>query len=107
MSLRPPPDSLHRERPLSGSRQKVEPFDGDTEDYQQWLSDVQKREKRADDAPKENNANSAQSRKMKRREAERYTRRRCVKRLPVWKEMEKLNAQLAQAEEEARRQQPV
>ncbi len=42
-----------------------------TEDYQQWLSDVQKQENRADDAPKENNANSAQSRKdQKRREAE-------------------------------------
>ena len=49
---------------------KVEPFDGDLEDYQQWLSDVQKQENQADEAPKEN-ANSAQARKdQKRREAE-------------------------------------
>ena len=38
---------------------KVEPFDGDLEDYQQWLSDVQKQENQTDEAPKEN-ANSAQ-----------------------------------------------
>lgn len=49
---------------------KVEPFDGDLEDYQQWLSDVQKQENQTDEAPKEN-ANSAQARKdQKRREAE-------------------------------------
>lgn len=49
---------------------KVEPFDGDLEDYQQWLSDVQKQENQTDDAPKEN-ANSARARKdQKRREAE-------------------------------------
>ncbi len=41
---------------------KVEPFDGDLEDYQQWLSDVQKQENQTDEAPKEN-ANSAQARK--------------------------------------------
>lgn len=81
---------------------KVEPFDGDLEDYQQWLSDVQKQENQADDAPKENNANSAQSRKdQKRREAELRTLtqplRKEITRLE--KEMEKLNAQLAQAEE--------
>ena len=39
---------------------KVEPFDGDLEDYQQWLSDVQKQENQTDEAPKEN-ANSAQA----------------------------------------------
>lgn len=81
---------------------KVEPFDGDLEDYQQWLSDVQKQENQADNAPKENNANSAQSRKdQKRREAELRTLtqplRKEITRLE--KEMEKLNAQLAQAEE--------
>ena len=32
---------------------KVEPFDGDLEDYQQWLSDVQKQENQTDEAPKE------------------------------------------------------
>ncbi|WP_146634196.1 ATP-binding cassette domain-containing protein, partial [Salmonella enterica] len=81
---------------------KVEPFDGNLEDYQQWLSDVQKQENQADNAPKENNANSAQSRKdQKRREAELRTLtqplRKEITRLE--KEMEKLNAQLAQAEE--------
>lgn len=58
--------------------------------------------KPADNAPKENNANSAQSRKdQKRREAELRTLtqplRKEITRLE--KEMEKLNAQLAQAEE--------
>jgi ABC-type multidrug transport system ATPase subunit len=49
---------------------KVEPFDGDLEDYQQWLSDVQKQENQPDDTVKEN-SNSAQSRKdQKRRDAE-------------------------------------
>ena len=80
---------------------KVEPFDGDLEDYQQWLSDVQKQENQTDDAPKEN-ANSAQARKdQKRREAELRAQtqplRKEIARLE--KEMEKLNAQLAQAEE--------
>ena len=80
---------------------KVEPFDGDLEDYQQWLSDVQKQENQADEAPKEN-ANSAQARKdQKRREAELRAQtqplRKEIARLE--KEMEKLNAQLAQAEE--------
>ena len=49
---------------------KVEPFDGDLEDYQQWLSDSQKLESQASEEPKEN-GNSAQARKdQKRREAE-------------------------------------
>ncbi|EFA0657818.1 ABC transporter ATP-binding protein, partial [Escherichia coli] len=80
---------------------KVEPFDGDLEDYQQWLSDVQKQENQTDEATKEN-ANSAQARKdQKRREAELRAQtqplRKEIARLE--KEMEKLNAQLAQAEE--------
>lgn len=80
---------------------KVEPFDGDLEDYQQWLSDVQKQENQTDEAPKEN-ANSARARKdQKRREAELRAQtqplRKEIARLE--KEMEKLNAQLAQAEE--------
>ena len=80
---------------------KVEPFDGDLEDYQQWLSAVQKQENQTDEAPKEN-ANSAQARKdQKRREAELRAQtqplRKEIARLE--KEMEKLNAQLAQAEE--------
>ena len=80
---------------------KVEPFDGDLEDYQQWLSDVQKQESQPADAAKEN-GNSAQARKdQKRREAELRTQtqplRKEIARLE--KEMEKLNAQLAKAEE--------
>lgn len=31
---------------------KVEPFDGDLEDYQQWLSDVQKQESQSDEPAK-------------------------------------------------------
>ncbi|MGX9739627.1 ABC transporter ATP-binding protein [Pseudocitrobacter corydidari] len=80
---------------------KVEPFDGDLEDYQKWLSDSQKQEAQADDAPKDN-VNSAQARKdQKRREAELRTLtqplRKEITRLE--KEMEKLNAKLASAEE--------
>lgn len=80
---------------------KVEPFDGDLEDYQQWLSEVQKQESQPADAAKEN-GNSAQARKdQKRREAELRTQtqplRKEIARLE--KEMEKLNAQLAKAEE--------
>jgi ATP-binding cassette subfamily F protein 3 len=49
---------------------KVEPFDGDLEDYQQWLTDVQKQENQPEESAKDN-ANSAQARKdQKRREAE-------------------------------------
>jgi ATP-binding cassette subfamily F protein 3 len=64
---------------------KVEPFDGDLEDYQQWLSD-QKQESQPTDAPKDN-ANSAQARKdQKRREAECEPKRnRCAKRSPASK----------------------
>lgn len=80
---------------------KVEPFDGDLEDYQKWLSDSQKQEAQADDAPRDN-VNSAQARKdQKRREAELRTLtqplRKEIARLE--KEMEKLNAKLASAEE--------
>ncbi|MDF7758441.1 ABC transporter ATP-binding protein [Kosakonia cowanii] len=80
---------------------KVEPFDGDLDDYQQWLSDVQKQESQPTEAAKEN-GNSAQARKdQKRREAELRTQtqplRKEIARLE--KEMEKLNAQLADAEE--------
>ncbi|WP_105663487.1 ABC transporter ATP-binding protein [Cronobacter dublinensis] len=82
---------------------KVEPFDGDLDDYQQWLSDVQKQENQGDDASREkDNGNSAQARKdQKRREAEMRTQtqplRKEITRLE--KEMEKLNATLAAVEE--------
>ena len=80
---------------------KVEPFDGDLEDYQQWLSDVQKQESLPAEGAKDN-ANSAQARKdQKRRDAELRTQtqplRKEITRLE--KEMEKLNAQLATVEE--------
>ena len=80
---------------------KVEPFDGDLEDYQQWLTDVQKQENQPEEPTKEN-ANSAQARKdQKRREAELRTQtqplRKEIARLE--KEMEKLNATLAAVEE--------
>jgi len=79
---------------------KVEPFDGDLEDYQQWLTDVQKQENQADE-PAKDNANSAQSRKdQKRREAELRTLtqplRKEITRLE--KQMEKLQQQLAEVE---------
>jgi len=80
---------------------KVEPFDGDLEDYQQWLSDVQKQESQPAEGAKDN-ANSAQARKdQKRRDAELRTQtqplRKEIARLE--KEMEKLNALLATVEE--------
>jgi len=80
---------------------KVEAFDGDLEDYQQWLSDIQKLENQPADGAKDN-VNSAQSRKdQKRREAELRTLtqplRKEIARLE--KEMEKFQAQQAAAEE--------
>ncbi|WP_417643218.1 ABC transporter ATP-binding protein [Enterobacter kobei] len=80
---------------------KVEAFDGDLEDYQQWLSDIQKLENQPADCAKDN-VNSAQSRKdQKRREAELRTQtqplRKEIARLE--KEMEKFQAQQAAAEE--------
>ena len=80
---------------------KVEPFDGDLEDYQQWLTDVQKQENQPAEAPKEN-GNSAQARKdQKRRDAELRTQTQPLRKeiACLEKEMEKLNAQLAAAEE--------
>ncbi len=81
---------------------KVEPFDGDLEDYQQWLSDVQKQENQTDEAPKEN-ANSAQARKDQKHQGSGAA---CAtqplrKEIARLKEMEKLNAQLAQAKNSA------
>lgn len=80
---------------------QVEPFDGDLEDYQQWLSDSQKLKSTEPDNAKDN-ANSAQNRKdQKRREAElralTQPLRKEIARLE--KEMDALNAQLTEAEE--------
>ncbi|MEC5319083.1 ABC transporter ATP-binding protein [Brenneria populi subsp. brevivirga] len=80
---------------------KVEPFDGDLEDYQQWLTDRQRQESAAGEAPKENAANSAQARKeQKRREAELRAQtqplRKQIARLE--QQMEKLGAALETVE---------
>lgn len=80
---------------------KVEPFAGDLEDYQQWLSDLQ-RQSAADAAPKADSANSAQARKdQKRREAELRTQTQPLRKQleKLEKLMEKHNMQLSQAEE--------
>ena len=70
---------------------KVDQFEGDLEDYQQWLSDMQKQQAQQDAAPKLDNANSAQSRKdQKRRDAELRTQTQ-----PLRKEIEKLEKQMA------------
>jgi len=79
---------------------KVEAFEGDLEDYQQWLSNLQK-QAAAEAAPKNDGANSAQARKdQKRREAELRTQtqplRKQIEKLE--KLMEKHNLQLADAE---------
>lgn len=82
---------------------KVETFDGDLEDYQQWLSELQKQQAQQDAAPKLDNTNSAQARKdQKRREAELRTQTQPLRKqiTQLEKQMEKLNAQLAAAEEQ-------
>lgn len=79
---------------------KVEAFEGDLEDYQQWLSDLQ-RQSSAEATPKADSANSAQARKdQKRRDAELRTQtqplRKQIEKLE--KLMEKHNVQQADAE---------
>lgn len=81
---------------------QVEVFEGDLDDYQQWLSDLQRQENQQDAPDKENNANSAQARKdQKRREAEFRTQtqplRKQIAKLEL--QMEKLGAELAAIEE--------
>ena len=69
---------------------KVDVFEGDLEDYQQWLSDLQKQQAQQDAAPKQDNGNSAQSRKdQKRRDAELRAQTQ-----PLRKEIEKLEKQM-------------
>ena len=79
---------------------KVEAFEGDLEDYQQWLSDLQK-QAAAEAAPKAEGTNSAQARKdQKRREAELRTQTQPLRKQleKLEKQMEKHNAQLTDAE---------
>ncbi|MBN7767611.1 ABC transporter ATP-binding protein [Pectobacterium brasiliense] len=81
--------------------QKVEPFDGDLEDYQQWLVGLQRQENAADETPKENAANSAQGRKdQKRREAELRTQTQPLRKqiTKLEQQMEKLGETLAALE---------
>ncbi|GKV91847.1 ABC transporter ATP-binding protein [Pectobacterium carotovorum] len=81
--------------------QKVEPFDGDLEDYQQWLVSLQRQENAADETPKENTANSAQGRKdQKRREAELRTQTQPLRKqiTKLEQQMEKLGETLAALE---------
>ncbi|BES83220.1 ABC transporter ATP-binding protein [Pectobacterium araliae] len=81
--------------------QKVEPFDGDLEDYQQWLVGLQRQENAADETPKENTANSAQGRKdQKRREAELRTQTQPLRKqiTNLEQQMEKLGETLAALE---------
>ncbi|WP_168428546.1 ABC transporter ATP-binding protein [Erwinia amylovora] len=79
---------------------KVEPFAGDLEDYQQWLSE-QQRQSADGDAPKADSTNSAQARKdQKRREAELRTHTQPLRKQleTLEKLMEKHHARLADAE---------
>lgn len=79
---------------------KVGPFDGDIEDYQQWLNAVQKQENLPTESAKEN-ANSALSRKdQKRREAERRVQTQPLRKklTQLEKQMESYTAKLTEAE---------
>ncbi|PWC16604.1 ABC transporter ATP-binding protein [Brenneria roseae subsp. roseae] len=80
---------------------KVEPFDGDLEDYQQWLGGLQRQNNAADETPKENTANSAQARKeQKRREAELRTQTQPLRKqiVRLEQQMEKLGDALSAIE---------
>ncbi|CAM3803015.1 MULTISPECIES: ABC transporter ATP-binding protein [Rahnella] len=81
---------------------KVEQFDGDLEDYQQWLVDIQRQESQQDAPAKDGGVNSAQSRKdQKRREADFRNQtqplRKHITKLEA--QMEKLSTELATLEE--------
>lgn len=69
---------------------KVEPFDGDLDDYQQWLANLQRLESQPEEGSKETSTNSAQARKdQKRREADFRTQTQ-----PIRKKIDKLDAEL-------------
>ncbi|MGE6471744.1 ABC transporter ATP-binding protein [Serratia proteamaculans] len=81
---------------------QVEVFDGDLDDYQQWLIDLQRQENQQDAPDKENNGNSAQARKdQKRREAEFRSQTQPLRKqiAKLEQQMEKLSAELAAVEE--------
>ncbi|MFZ1875040.1 MAG: ABC transporter ATP-binding protein [Chania sp.] len=82
---------------------QVEQFAGDLDDYQQWLSDLQKQQAQQDAAPKQDNGNSAQARKdQKRREAEFRTQTQPLRKqiAKLEQQMEKLGAELTAVEEQ-------
>lgn len=82
---------------------KVEPFDGDLEDYQQWMVDLQRQESQQDAPQKELTGNSAQARKdQKRREAEFRTQTQPLRKQIAKYElqMEKASAELADVEKQ-------
>ncbi|MBC3215377.1 ABC transporter ATP-binding protein [Serratia fonticola] len=82
---------------------QVEQFGGDLDDYQQWLSDLQKQQAQQDAAPKQDNGNSAQARKdQKRREAEFRTQTQPLRKqiAKLEQQMDKLGAELAAVEEQ-------
>nr|WP_113867523.1 ABC transporter ATP-binding protein [Brenneria salicis]NMN90311.1 ATP-binding cassette subfamily F protein 3 [Brenneria salicis ATCC 15712 = DSM 30166]RBP61235.1 ATP-binding cassette subfamily F protein 3 [Brenneria salicis ATCC 15712 = DSM 30166]RLM30254.1 ABC transporter ATP-binding protein [Brenneria salicis ATCC 15712 = DSM 30166] len=80
---------------------KVEPFDGDLEDYQQWLVGLQRQDNASDEMSKENTINSAQARKeQKRREAELRAQTQPLRKqiAKLEQQMEKLGAALSTIE---------
>ncbi|WP_291970975.1 ABC transporter ATP-binding protein [Candidatus Symbiopectobacterium sp.] len=80
---------------------KVEPFDGDLEDYQQWLTDVQRQNSAAESVEKHASTNNAQARKdQKRREAELRTQTQPLRKkiTQYEQQMEKLSDALAKVE---------
>ena len=80
---------------------KVEPFDGDLEDYQQWLTDVQRQNSAAESGDKPASTNNAQARKdQKRREAELRTQTQPLRKkiAQYEQQMEKLAEALAKVE---------
>ncbi|MCO7513022.1 ABC transporter ATP-binding protein [Serratia fonticola] len=82
---------------------QVEQFEGDLDDYQQWLSDLQKQQAQQDAAPKQDNGNSAQARKdQKRREAEFRTQTQPLRKqiAKLEQQMDKLGDELAAVEEQ-------
>ena len=82
---------------------QVEPFEGDLDDYQQWLVDLQRQENQQDAPEKESGGNSAQARKdQKRREAEFRTQTQPLRKqiAKLEQQMEKLGAELAAVEEQ-------
>lgn len=81
---------------------KVEAFDGDLDDYQQWLSDLQRQSAQAESTATEISTNNAQNRKdQKRREAEFRSQTQPIRKqiAQCEQQMETLGELLAQIED--------